>query len=124
MALGVQSFIWRTFGAVPGPLLFGAIFDSVCILWQNECGERGNCWLYDNAKLSYYVTALAMPCQFIALLLFFLSWLTYPKKKQESKEETELPNDKNATDKDAAIEVPNAKNPIFNEEESPKTDED
>jgi len=103
LALGLQSAIWRTFGSIPGPLIFGAIFDVVCILWQDECGERGNCWVYDHDKLSYYVTALGIPCQIVSLALFFLAWVFYPKKKE---------------DKEVFIKVPNVKNATLGEEET------
>ena len=95
MALGFQSTVWRVFGALPGPLVFGAIFDSTCQFWQEECGVQGNCWVYDNSKLSLYLTVMALPCVFVAIVLFVLAFFTYPKRivddndKLENKE-TEL----------------------------------
>ena len=41
-------------GTVPGPIIFGAIFDSTCILWQeNKGSEQGSCWIYDNGSLAF-----------------------------------------------------------------------
>lgn len=41
-------------GTIPGPVLFGYLFDASSLLWQQECnGARGNCFDYDNQKLGY-----------------------------------------------------------------------
>jgi len=52
LALGLQFVIFRGLGTIPGPILFGIIFDSACIYWHYECSRRENCWVYDNTKLS------------------------------------------------------------------------
>ena len=83
LALGTQSTIWRIIGALPGPLVFGAVLDSTCEIWQEECGSRGNCWLYNNSKLSYYALAYGLPCQLVGTVLFLFAWLTFPKKRLE-----------------------------------------
>ncbi|XP_041346647.1 solute carrier organic anion transporter family member 4C1-like [Gigantopelta aegis] len=62
LALGVQAFIYRTFGSIPGRVLFGVMFDVSCITFNYECGIRGNCWIYDNNKLGLYIFSLAFPC--------------------------------------------------------------
>lgn len=82
----------RIIGGIPGPLITGALFDVACALWQRECGRQGNCWLYNNKRLSLNVTLLALPCIGVAFVLFFLAWLTYPKRqdKRKKKEEIEL----------------------------------
>ncbi|XP_005176679.1 solute carrier organic anion transporter family member 74D [Musca domestica] len=36
---------------VPGPILFGWIFDKNCLVWGKTCTNKGNCWLYDSANL-------------------------------------------------------------------------
>ena len=88
LALGLQSAILRIFGAVPGPLLFGALLDLACAMWQQECGHRGNCWIYHNDRLSIYVTSLAFPCIFIGGLLFTLAAWTYPKHRNDNYDES------------------------------------
>ena len=86
LALGLQSFLWRVIGAVPGPLIFGALFDHACLSWQDDCGRRGNCWIYDNKQLSISVIALGIPCMIIGTTLHLLAILTYPKHVNSSKE--------------------------------------
>ena len=35
-------------GNVPCPIVYGAVVDSACLVWEYACGERGACWLYDS----------------------------------------------------------------------------
>ena len=100
LALGAQSVAFRAFGSIPGPLLFGAIFDSTCIYWQYECSRRGNCWVYDNTHLSERALSLALLGIAANFLFSLLSWLFYPKQNianrslshvdSSTKNETEL----------------------------------
>lgn len=32
-------------------MLYGAIFDSACLVWEDKCGKPGVCWLYDTDRL-------------------------------------------------------------------------
>ena len=32
---------------VPCPIIYGAVVDSACFVWEKTCGEQGACWLYD-----------------------------------------------------------------------------
>ncbi len=42
MALGFSSVIYRLLGAIPGPLIVGALLDSSCLLWELNV----SCMLY------------------------------------------------------------------------------
>lgn len=44
---------------IPYPLIFGAITDSTCLIWEKSCGKTGNCWLYDIDKFRYYLHGAA-----------------------------------------------------------------
>lgn len=79
LALGAQSVAFRAFGSIPGPIIFGAIFDSACIYWQYECSRRGNCWVYNNTFLSQRAVILAVLGIAVNFIFSFLSWLFYPK---------------------------------------------
>ena len=48
-ALGIQFVIFRLFGYIPSPILFGHVIDSTCLLWKSTCdGEAGGrCLMYD-----------------------------------------------------------------------------
>ena len=86
LALGAQSLVFRAFGSIPGPIVFGLIFDSACIFWQNECGRRGNCWVYDNTNLSQRALSLTISGVFLYFVFAFLCWLVYPKKEGSGRE--------------------------------------
>lgn len=100
LALGVQSLVFRALGSIPGPIVFGVIFDSTCLFWQFECDRRGNCWVYDNVQLSDRALALALSGVILNFIFSFLSWLAYPKTKKEIKSISENPEDHNKGDTD------------------------
>jgi organic anion transporter 4A len=39
LAMGLGSAIYRAFGAIPGPLIVGAVLDNACILWQKNVSD-------------------------------------------------------------------------------------
>ncbi|MBN3287654.1 SO4A1 protein, partial [Polyodon spathula] len=53
-ALGIQWIIIRALGAIPGPIAFGSVIDNSCMLWQDQCGEQGSCYLYQNSTMGVY----------------------------------------------------------------------
>ncbi|CAN7989024.1 unnamed protein product [Ixodes hexagonus] len=53
VALNMNSFIMNMFAFIPYPLIYGAVIDASCLVWEDRCGERGACWIYDLQKLRY-----------------------------------------------------------------------
>ena len=51
-ALGFQFIFQRCLGFLPGPILFGAIFDGTCLLWGKSCGKQGNCQFFEMNRLT------------------------------------------------------------------------
>lgn len=47
MAMGVIQFAIGLFGNVPCPIIYGAVVDSACLVWETICGKQGACSLYD-----------------------------------------------------------------------------
>ena len=95
LALGVQSVIWRMLGGIPGPILYGVIFDSSCIYWQEDCGRRGNCWVYNNDSIGNRAFFLSFFGVAISAVFMILCWLFFPpisctKPGQKSAKEVEL----------------------------------
>ena len=88
LALGLNSAVYRVFGTVPGPLIFGALFDASCLAWQDNCGRRGNCWVHDNDQLSVSVLAFSLPCLILSAILFLLALITYPKQQKDTTDES------------------------------------
>ena len=84
----------RMLGMVPGAIIFGAIFDSTCVLWQEQCGDsNGSCWIYDNFKLSLgiFIATLCLKCA--SLTFVSLAYILYKPPAEEMKE-TEEGNDR------------------------------
>ncbi len=77
-ALGVQSLMFRVFGSIPGPLLFGLIVDSGCVYVQYECGQLANCWVYDNNLLSVRAYVFCTVGVAACIVCTILSWIFYP----------------------------------------------
>lgn len=42
-------------GGIPGPIAFGWVIDKACLLWQDQCGRQGSCFVYQNAAMSRYM---------------------------------------------------------------------
>ena len=68
---------------VPGPIVFGALVDRACLLWEDECDGSRNCWLYDNSQLTYYLVVMIMAFRAGSVLFFTLALLTYKVPKEE-----------------------------------------
>ncbi|XP_078576841.1 uncharacterized protein LOC144862330 [Branchiostoma floridae x Branchiostoma japonicum] len=77
LALGVQTIILRFLGSIPGPIVFGKIIDSTCLVWQEKCGERGSCWIYDKESMAYKFLMVALIWQAISLVGFGLALWSY-----------------------------------------------
>ena len=78
----MQSAIYRIFGSIPGPLLFGAVVDAACVEWEYNCGVRGNCWIYDNNKLSRNAILLCLPFAVLSAIFLLMALITYPANKR------------------------------------------
>lgn len=76
-ALGIQWFIARLLGMVPGPIFFGAIIDGTCLVWQEKCKERASCWIYDNEALSRNFFVILVCVKTLAAIMFILAYKFY-----------------------------------------------
>ncbi|XP_056266680.1 solute carrier organic anion transporter family member 2B1 isoform X2 [Pseudoliparis swirei] len=46
-AVGVQFMLFRVLAFMPGPVLYGSVIDTTCILWGEKCGQRTSCQYYN-----------------------------------------------------------------------------
>ena len=83
---------------IPYPLIFGAITDSACMVWEKACGKKGNCWLYDQDKFRYYLHGSAFAFMMvgtcldigvIALSSRLKNFYDEDEEKEQGKEESE-----------------------------------
>ncbi|XP_063220394.1 solute carrier organic anion transporter family member 74D-like [Bacillus rossius redtenbacheri] len=72
MALGLIQFAIGLFGNVPCPIVYGAVVDSACLVWETACGEQGACWLYDSSVFRMFfhgTTGAILLCAFFVDLI-------------------------------------------------------
>ncbi|XP_052738618.1 solute carrier organic anion transporter family member 5A1 [Bicyclus anynana] len=82
-ALGMQFVIFRLFGYIPAPIVFGNLIDSTCILWKQSCsGEKGGrCLLYDIEQFRYRYVGLCGGIKIVALGIFLADWWLVRRRK-------------------------------------------
>ena len=87
LALGLKQTFVRFLGSVPGPILFGWVFDKVCTVWQEKCEEQGSCWVYDREKMAHRIMTLGLVIKAISTILFSLALFFYkpPSKSDNTK---------------------------------------
>ncbi|CAH1258248.1 SLCO1B3 [Branchiostoma lanceolatum] len=88
-ALGLNYMAQRLFASIPSPIYFGAAIDGACLLWQTTCGQRGNCWLYDNTRFRQSYLGLATALQLLSIVFLVVAWLAVYRRKrnQDAKED-------------------------------------
>ncbi|XP_025419065.1 solute carrier organic anion transporter family member 5A1-like isoform X2 [Sipha flava] len=55
LSLGFAEVVLALVAFLPGPVMYGTIVDTTCLVWGRKCGTNGNCWLYDGNRLKYYL---------------------------------------------------------------------
>ena len=72
---------------IPGPVVFGALIDKSCILWQHTCGgDSGVCLLFNTALFRLYTYGVTFAFELLAfllslLLLYFVSHMEFPDEE-------------------------------------------
>lgn len=52
-SFGFSQMLTSLITFVPGPIFYGFLIDSTCIVWGKTCSGNGNCWKYDSESLRY-----------------------------------------------------------------------
>ncbi|XP_064812388.1 solute carrier organic anion transporter family member 4A1-like [Oncorhynchus masou masou] len=89
--LGIQWIVVRSLGGIPGPIAFGSVIDISCLLWQEQCGEQGSCYLYQNSAMSRYTLIAGIIYKVLGMMFFLLASVLYkppPESPQSSCEST------------------------------------
>ncbi|CAH1774950.1 unnamed protein product [Owenia fusiformis] len=98
-AIGIKWVFIRCLGTVPGPILFGYLFDITCLQWQNKCDTRGSCWVYDSDKLAINLLILGLAVKFVSAILFFLAQFLYkPPNDDNSLSMSKIDSDDSGVD--------------------------
>ncbi|XP_077365391.1 solute carrier organic anion transporter family member 5A1 [Festucalex cinctus] len=81
-ALGMQFVLLRTLAYIPTPIYFGAVIDTTCMLWQQDCGVHGSCWEYDVTAFRFVYFGLAASLKFVGFVFIFLTWYSIKHKEE------------------------------------------
>uniref|UniRef100_A0A1A9ZK73 Solute carrier organic anion transporter family member n=1 Tax=Glossina pallidipes TaxID=7398 RepID=A0A1A9ZK73_GLOPL len=73
-AQGLSLMMISLFALIPGPIVYGRIIDSTCLVWTKTCTGTGNCQLYDQTTFRYAVNLLAIALTIIGVIFDFLVW--------------------------------------------------
>ncbi|XP_029447305.1 solute carrier organic anion transporter family member 5A1 [Rhinatrema bivittatum] len=82
-ALGMQFVLLRTLAYIPTPIYFGAVIDTTCMLWQQDCGVQGSCWEYDVTSFRFVYFGLSAGLKFIGFIFIFLAWYSIKHKEDQ-----------------------------------------
>ncbi|XP_042908068.1 solute carrier organic anion transporter family member 74D [Parasteatoda tepidariorum] len=69
VVIGAVSPLYSLLAFFPYPLIYGALTDSSCQVWEKSCGKTGNCWIYDLDDFRYKLHGVTI--LFLALAAFF-----------------------------------------------------
>lgn len=83
-----RSFLFRLYlflAYIPGPVVWGALIDMSCILFQESCGETGNCLVYntDQFRNVFYGSLLGLKSLDLILISSALAVIIYQLKKEK-----------------------------------------
>lgn len=92
IAVGLMSFLTSLLGWLPGPIIFGLIFDSTCVWWSEKCDITGECLLYDIKDMRLKVHILAVSLRFVTGLIMVAALVAayIEEKRLKEKGESDL----------------------------------
>lgn len=101
-ALGMQFVIFRLFGYIPSPIVFGNVIDSTCLYWKASCGAvtsgaggggGGFCLIYNIEHFRLRYIGVCSGLKVAAGLLFFLDWILVCYNSRASRKISDKPLD-------------------------------
>ncbi|CAB3984978.1 solute carrier organic anion transporter family member 4A1 [Paramuricea clavata] len=75
--MGMQYVFLKTIGLIPGPIILGHLLDLSCQLWQDICGQKGRCFVYDVDLVSRNICIFGAVITGFSVVLFALSWFLH-----------------------------------------------
>lgn len=65
-------------GNVPCPIIYGAVVDSACLFWEDNCGKPGACRIYDPVKFRQVFHGVTAVIMFAAFIVDAIVWYKAP----------------------------------------------
>ncbi|XP_041865089.1 solute carrier organic anion transporter family member 2B1 isoform X2 [Melanotaenia boesemani] len=72
-AVGVQYMLFRVLAFMPGPVLYGSVIDTTCILWGDKCGKKTSCHYYNLDNFRHRFLGLIVTFVFGGLICFLVT---------------------------------------------------
>uniref|UniRef100_T1J9S9 Solute carrier organic anion transporter family member n=1 Tax=Strigamia maritima TaxID=126957 RepID=T1J9S9_STRMM len=84
-ALGIQFVIFRLFGYIPSPIMFGNVIDATCLLWTSNCNNKvGFCLVYDIEKFRYSFVGISAAVKVITATLYCIDWILIRQEQKSA----------------------------------------
>ncbi|KAE9554160.1 hypothetical protein FO519_002640 [Halicephalobus sp. NKZ332] len=106
ISLGLQGFLVSLFGTLPSPMLWGALIDSACLVWDKTCNHRGACIIYDPDTLRMRMHILYCAIRLTACTTDLYVWY-HSKDLNILEEEDEKKKPEEVAEKEAAEAMEN-----------------
>ncbi|XP_023254841.1 solute carrier organic anion transporter family member 2B1 [Seriola lalandi dorsalis] len=109
-AVGVQYMLFRVLAFMPGPVLYGSVIDTTCILWGKKCGKQTSCLYYNLDRFRQRFLGLQVVFVCGGLLCFLLTVVVLRRRAGRQEPEPvgkggyELVNDQKTTEKNSCKE--------------------
>lgn len=68
---------------IPSPIVFGHLFDGVCLNWKTSCGIRGACALYDIERMRFTILSFESGARIIVFIFYII--IFHVGKKEDAK---------------------------------------
>ncbi|XP_060942432.1 solute carrier organic anion transporter family member 2B1 isoform X2 [Limanda limanda] len=88
-AVGVQYMLFRVLAFMPGPVLYGSVIDTTCILWGRKCDKQTSCLYYnlDRFRQRFLGLQLVFVCGGMLCFLLTVVVLRRSSRRQEPEED-------------------------------------
>lgn len=92
LAIGIQFMLLRILAWLPGPVMYGSVIDSTCILWGQKCGKKTSCQYYDNNLLRQRFIGLQILFEIGGLIFFTAVFFVLRRREKVSAEKSTREN--------------------------------
>uniref|UniRef100_A0A8D0L2T1 Solute carrier organic anion transporter family member n=1 Tax=Sphenodon punctatus TaxID=8508 RepID=A0A8D0L2T1_SPHPU len=89
IAIGIQFLMLRVLAWMPGPVLYGSVIDTTCLLWEKKCDVKASCRYYNNTLLRQRYLGLQLLFEVGCFLCFVTVYFILRQKENKSKTRTE-----------------------------------
>ncbi|BFZ11247.1 hypothetical protein BsWGS_14286 [Bradybaena similaris] len=118
LAIGLSAFASTLLGWFPGPVIFGNLIDTTCLLWKTTCTSVGACTLYDIElfRFRYHALMLGLYIATVMLYTLALTFAVCSKKTVFQPHLHENPIKQNSTDSEKNAEMDGAEIALVNKD--------